>query len=97
MQVTCEVCPHHLFLSSEDKTHLGSKSEVRPRLVSKEDQQALWDNMDIIDCFATDHGKFLRSDKRSSYQFQMICYEIIKVEYEIIKRYPCYFFSASYT
>lgn len=61
MQVTCEVCPHHLFLSSEDKTHLGSKGEVRPRLVSKEDQQALWDNMDIIDCFATDHGKFLRN------------------------------------
>lgn len=57
MQVTCEVCPHHLFLTVDDLKHLGRKGEVRPKLVTKEDQEALWDNMDIIDCFATDHGK----------------------------------------
>lgn len=57
MAVTCEVCPHHLFLTSDDLEHLGLKGEVRPKLVSKEDQQALWDNLDVIDCFATDHGK----------------------------------------
>ena len=57
MAVTCEVCPHHLFLSSEDVPHIGEGwSEVRPMLCSKEDQDALWENLDIIDCFATDHG-----------------------------------------
>ncbi|XP_050730692.1 CAD protein-like isoform X2 [Eriocheir sinensis] len=55
MAVTCEVCPHHLFLTSEDLEQLGLKGEVRPKLASPADQQALWDNLDIIDCFATDH------------------------------------------
>ena len=58
MKVTCEVCPHHLFLTEEDAKRLGGGwGEVRPVLVTAEDQQALWDNIDIIDCFATDHGK----------------------------------------
>lgn len=57
MAVTCEVCPHHLFLTSEDLKELSLKGEVRPKLASPADQQALWDNLDIIDCFATDHGK----------------------------------------
>jgi len=30
---------------------------VRPVLGTEEDQQALWDNLDIIDVFATDHGE----------------------------------------
>lgn len=58
MPVTCEVCPHHLFLSEKDIDIIGiSKSKVKPPLCSLEDQQALWDNLDVIDIFATDHGK----------------------------------------
>ena len=60
--VTCEVAPHHLFLTSEDLARIGAgRGQVRPMLVSEEDRQALWDNMDIIDCFATDHGRFIIS------------------------------------
>ena len=56
--VTCEVAPHHLFLTQDDVERIGpTRGRVRPVLVSAEDQQALWDNLDIIDCFATDHGK----------------------------------------
>lgn len=55
--VTCEVCPHHLFLCHDDMPNIGEGwSEVRPVLCSKEDQDALWENLDSIDCFATDHG-----------------------------------------
>lgn len=58
LPVTCEVAPHHLFLTHEDAARLGGgKGEVRPCLVTAEDQEALWENMDIIDSFATDHGK----------------------------------------
>lgn len=58
LPVTCEVTPHHLFLTAADAERLGGgRGKVCPSLVSQEDQQALWDNMDIIDCFATDHGK----------------------------------------
>lgn len=59
LAVTCEVCPHHLFLSSDDIPRIGKGwCEVRPVLSSKEDQNALWENLDVIDCFATDHGTF---------------------------------------
>jgi carbamoyl-phosphate synthase / aspartate carbamoyltransferase / dihydroorotase len=55
--VTCEVAPHHLFLTRDDIPTLGSgRSEVRPRLAAPSDRDALWENMDVIDCFATDHA-----------------------------------------
>jgi carbamoyl-phosphate synthase / aspartate carbamoyltransferase / dihydroorotase len=57
LKVTCEVAPHHLFLCDEDIPALGAgRSEVRPRLASPKDRQALWDNLEVIDCFATDHA-----------------------------------------
>jgi carbamoyl-phosphate synthase/aspartate carbamoyltransferase/dihydroorotase len=64
--VTCEVTPHHLFLSDEDIPHIGTgRSEVRPRLATKEDQEALWENLDVIDCFATDHAPHTLEEKDS--------------------------------
>ncbi len=65
--VTCEVTPHHLFLSTADLPRLpGGMGEVRPRLASPEDQQALWDNLDVIDCFATDHAPHTLAEKLGS-------------------------------
>jgi len=64
MNITCEVCPHHLFMSSEDVSWLGEKkAEVRPSLVSKDDQAALWENMAYIDCIATDHAPHTAEEK----------------------------------
>jgi len=64
MAVTCEVTPHHLFLSTADVPQLGpGKSEVRPRLATPEDRQALWKNLDVIDCFATDHAPHTIQEK----------------------------------
>lgn len=66
IKITCEVCPHHLFLSTKDINTIGvGRSEVRPILCSPEDQQALWDNMDIIDVFATDHAPHTIDEKDS--------------------------------
>ncbi|XP_017768305.1 PREDICTED: CAD protein [Nicrophorus vespilloides] len=66
LKVTCEVCPHHLFMSTNDIDKLGPlKSQVRPVLTSPEDQQALWDNLHIIDCFATDHAPHTLEEKMS--------------------------------
>ncbi|MCW5876059.1 MAG: amidohydrolase family protein [Anaerolineales bacterium] len=64
LKITCEVCPHHLFLCEDDIPSLGAgRAEVRPRLASKADQQALWDNLDIIDCFASDHAPHTLEEK----------------------------------
>ncbi|MRR29352.1 hypothetical protein EG834_03240, partial [bacterium] len=62
--VTCEVTPHHLFLSEADIALIGAgRCEVRPRLASLSDQQALWDNLETIDCFASDHAPHTLSEK----------------------------------
>ncbi|MEX2143033.1 MAG: amidohydrolase family protein [Anaerolineales bacterium] len=64
LPVTCEVCPHHLFLSEDDIPALGAgRCEVRPRLATKADQEALWDNLDVVDCFATDHAPHTLAEK----------------------------------
>ncbi len=57
LRVTCEVAPHHLFLTTEDIPALGpGRSEVRPRLATPSDREALWEHLAVIDCFATDHA-----------------------------------------
>ncbi|XP_060593985.1 CAD protein-like isoform X2 [Ruditapes philippinarum] len=67
LPVTCEVAPHHLFLTSDDLDGIGQGcGQVKPPLVTKEDQEALWENMDIIDCFATDHAPHTREEKNSA-------------------------------
>jgi carbamoyl-phosphate synthase/aspartate carbamoyltransferase/dihydroorotase len=69
IQVTCEVCPHHLFLHKEDLTGfknlscLNGRSVVRARLATKEDVDAVWDNLAVIDCFATDHAPHTLAEK----------------------------------
>ncbi len=71
IKVTCEVTPHHLFIN-KDLTGFQNLSglpfgrqEVRPRLTSQEDVNALWDNLDVIDCFATDHAPHTFAEKGS--------------------------------
>lgn len=67
IKVTCEVCPHHLFLSKEDIPAIShghpGRGEVRPRLATKEDVDNLWINLDVIDCFATDHAPHTLEEK----------------------------------
>ncbi len=67
MQVTCEVAPHHLFLTDTDVPKIGTgRSEVRPRLATAADRDALRANLDIIDCFATDHAPHTLAEKDSA-------------------------------
>jgi carbamoyl-phosphate synthase / aspartate carbamoyltransferase / dihydroorotase len=77
IKVTCEVCPHHLFLADggiplapagceccSGGLSVG-RAEVRPRLATKADVDALWENMAYIDCFATDHAPHTTAEKDS--------------------------------
>lgn len=66
IQVTCEVTPHHLFLTEDDLPQLGAgRGEVRPRLATAADRDALWANLEVIDCFATDHAPHTLAEKDS--------------------------------
>lgn len=63
LAVTCEVSPHHLFLTEDDATRLGPYGHVRPALASAEDRDALWRHLDVVDCIATDHAPHTRQEK----------------------------------
>ena len=65
LKVTCEVAPHHLFLT-EKNANLGNQvGQVRPKLKSDEHCQALWDNFDIIDMIASDHAPHTYEEKQT--------------------------------
>jgi len=61
--LTCEVTPHHLFLTEADARRLGPYGDMRPVLATEADVAALWANLEVIDCIATDHAPHTRSEK----------------------------------
>ena len=66
LKVTCEVAPHHLFLTQDDVPTIGpGRGEVRPSLATAADRDALWANLDVIDIFATDHAPHTLTEKDS--------------------------------
>lgn len=58
VNVTCEVCPHHLILTDCDITEDHGQFKMNPPLRSEEDRQALIEGLldGTIDCIATDHA-----------------------------------------
>jgi carbamoyl-phosphate synthase/aspartate carbamoyltransferase/dihydroorotase len=66
LPVSCEVTPHHLFLTEADAASLGPLADMRPLLASQEDVAALWAHIhDTIDCIATDHAPHTLAEKYS--------------------------------
>jgi carbamoyl-phosphate synthase/aspartate carbamoyltransferase/dihydroorotase len=61
--VTCEVTPHHLFLSVDDLPRLGTRGDMRPRLATPDDVAAIWQNLEAVDIFATDHAPHTLDEK----------------------------------
>jgi carbamoyl-phosphate synthase/aspartate carbamoyltransferase/dihydroorotase len=71
LNVTCEVTPHHLFLTASDQKRLGPLAEVRPRLAAQEDVDALWDHINTtIDMVASDHAPHTLGEKGVSISAQ---------------------------
>lgn len=73
--VTCEVAPHHLFLTLGGHWLWGggrrpadapdSFWEMNPPLRTAEDAQYLWEHLDEFDCIATDHAPHTLAEKRN--------------------------------
>jgi carbamoyl-phosphate synthase/aspartate carbamoyltransferase/dihydroorotase len=61
--VTCEVTPHHLFLTDQDAIRLGALGDMRPRLATADDVAAMWEHLAIVDIFATDHAPHTLEEK----------------------------------
>lgn len=69
IMVTCEVSPHHLFLSEADAHRLGNFAKVNPPLRNKRHQLALWGGLKrgVIDVIATDHAPHTAEEKMKPY------------------------------
>lgn len=67
LPVTCEVTPHHLFLTQADAERLGSLGDMRPVLGTEDDVAALWEHLnDTVDCIATDHAPHTLEEKQAT-------------------------------
>ncbi|OGJ56034.1 hypothetical protein A2635_05000 [Candidatus Peribacteria bacterium RIFCSPHIGHO2_01_FULL_51_9] len=66
LPITCEVAPHHLFLTTDDYEVLGTLAKMNPPLRSVEDRDALWRGITdgTIDCIATDHAPHTLEEKQ---------------------------------
>ncbi len=63
--ITCEVTPHHLFLSTKDYRRLGALGKINPPLRDFPSQQGLWAGLNdgTIDIVASSHEPHLNSEK----------------------------------
>ncbi|HVG01220.1 MAG TPA: amidohydrolase family protein [Chloroflexia bacterium] len=65
LPVTCEVAPHHLYLTQDDLPHLRGLGVMKPPLGGGADVDALWRNLHVIDMIATDHAPHTLEEKES--------------------------------
>lgn len=63
-KITCEVTPHHLFLTDADARALGPLGYMKPELGSDADRAALWANLQVFDCIASDHAPHTLAEKQ---------------------------------
>jgi len=66
-QHTCEVTPHHLLLSREDLSELGTHGKMNPPLRSESARRRLFERLieGAVDCVATDHAPHTREEKNA--------------------------------
>jgi dihydroorotase len=65
---TCEVTPHHIFLSRDDLEELGTFGRMNPPLRSEERREELFQRVadGTVDIVATDHAPHTREEKDAS-------------------------------
>lgn len=70
-KISIEVCPHHLFMTHEDRERHGAFCCMKPELATHDDLVAMWEGVEdhTIDFFATDHAPHTRAEKESDQVF----------------------------
>lgn len=67
LAITCEVAPHHLFLTVRDFETLGTLAKMNPPLRTDEHVEALWEGIEdgTVDCISTDHAPHTLQEKQA--------------------------------
>ena len=66
VRVTCEVTPHHLFLSQEAEERIGAYAQMKPPLLLGGQVSLFWERLNLIDIIASDHAPHTRAEKGSA-------------------------------
>jgi dihydroorotase len=80
VRVTCEVTPHHLFLTDEAVREYDSGTKMAPPLRAEEDRQALLEGLadGTVDTIATDHAPHHPDEK--TVEFDNAAFGIVGLE-----------------
>ncbi|MEE8717105.1 MAG: dihydroorotase [Coriobacteriales bacterium] len=84
LDVTCEVCPHHLFLTEDDITDAyNTNYKMNPPLRTAQDAEALREALCAgdIDCLVSDHAPHATHEKQL--EFERAPFGIVGLETEI--------------
>lgn len=65
LPVTCGVTPHHLFLTKDDISRLGTFGYMKPELATQEDVDFIWKNLNFVDVIESDHAPHTKDEKHS--------------------------------
>ncbi len=64
--VTCEITPHHLFLSKRDACRLGPYGLMKPPLLGRREVGLFWERLHLVDIVASDHAPHTRAEKEGA-------------------------------
>jgi dihydroorotase len=69
LPITCEVSPHHLFLSTENTSNLGNLVKVNPPVRTELDRRAMMAALKRgrLDTFGSDHAPHTLEEKQQDY------------------------------
>ncbi len=70
IKITCEVCPHHIFLSRKIKNYgIDTNFKMNPPLREDYDRKALIEGLKngVINCIASDHAPHTAEEKSADY------------------------------
>ncbi len=68
-KISCEVTPHHLFLTKKELENQGNFAKMNPPLRDKNDVAALWNGIKngIVSTVGTDHAPHRKEEKEKNY------------------------------
>jgi dihydroorotase len=69
LPISCEVSPHHLFLSTDNAGHLGNLIKVNPPIRAELDRRAMMAALKRgrLDTFGSDHAPHTLAEKQTDY------------------------------